>query len=96
MDEQSRIRVDSFCMIYEVKPDFIHTLQESGMVNIIHVLDDEFISVNDIEQLEKFMRLHRDLDINVGGIQAIDYLLHKIKDLQEEIRGLWNRLNIYE
>lgn len=96
MDEQNRIRVESFCMIYEVEPDFIHTLQEQGMVNIIHVSDDEFISVNDIEQLEKFMRLHRDLEINVGGIQAIDYLLQKITDLQEEIRGLRNRLKIYE
>ena len=96
MDEQNRIRVESFCMIYGVEPDFIHTLQEQGMVNIIHVSDDEFISVNDIEQLEKFMRLHRDLDINVGGIQAIDYLLKKISDLQEEIRSLRNRLKIYE
>jgi chaperone modulatory protein CbpM len=96
MDKENRIRVESFCLFYEVEPAFIHTLQESGMVNITHVLEDEFILVDDIKQLEKFMRLHRDLDINVDGIQAIDYLLHKIADLQEEIRGLKNRLKIYE
>jgi hypothetical protein len=96
MDDQIRIRVESLCMFYEVKPAFIHTLQESGLVDIIRSEDDEFISVSELEQLEKFMRLHRDLGMDAGAIEAIEYLLGKISVMQKEIHALRNRLKIYE
>jgi hypothetical protein len=96
MDEQIKIRVESLCMFYEVKPAFIYTLQESGLVDIIRNEEDEFISPGDLEQLEKFMRLHRDLGMDAGAIETTEYLLQKISEMQKEIRALQNRLKIYE
>jgi MerR HTH family regulatory protein len=96
MDEQIRIRVESLCRFYEVKPAFIYTLQESGLVDVIRSENDEFIPVGDLQKLEKFMRLHRDLGMDAGAIEAIEYLLQKISEMQKEIRALRNRLKIYE
>ncbi len=96
MEEENRIKVENVCMFYEIDPAFIYTLDESGLIEIIHIADDEFITVQALNRLEKFMRLHQDLHINAGGIEAVDYLLQKIIMMQKEITGLRNRLKIYE
>ncbi|HLO82834.1 MAG TPA: chaperone modulator CbpM [Chitinophagaceae bacterium] len=96
MEKDELIRMESFCMIYEIEPAFLHLLEESGLVEIVHEQDEEYIATTALEQLEKFMRLHHDLDINANGLEAIAYLLQKISDLQDEISRLKNRLNLYE
>jgi chaperone modulatory protein CbpM len=96
MEKDELIRIESFCMIYETEPAFLRMLEESGLVEIVHEDDQEYIATTALEQLDKFMRLHHDLDINAGGIEAVAYLLQKISSLQEEICRLRNRLNLYE
>ncbi len=96
MENDELIRMESFCMVYEVEPAFLHMLEESGLVEIVHIQEEEFITANALEQLDRFMRLHHDLDINAGGLEAIAHLLQKISSLQEEICRLKNRLDLYE
>jgi chaperone modulatory protein CbpM len=96
MEKDELIRMESFCMIYEIEPAFLHILEESGLVEIVHEHDEEFITTTALEQLDKFMRLHHDLDINAGGLEAVAHLLQKISSLQDEIRRLKNRLDLYE
>jgi hypothetical protein len=96
MEKDELIRMESFCMIYETEPAFLHLLEESGLVEIVHEQDEEYIAATALQQLEKFMRLHHDLDINANGLEAIAYLLQKIGSLQDEISRLKNRLDLYE
>ena len=49
-----------------------------------------------LSEIEKLVRLHYDLDINLEGIEAITYLLNRVKNMQAEIILLKNRLSIYE
>jgi cell shape-determining protein MreC len=42
------------------------------------------------------MRWYYDLDINIEGIEALNYLLEKVKSLQEEIQQLKNELRFYK
>jgi hypothetical protein len=44
-----------------------------------------------MQKLEKFVRLHYDLDINLEGIETINYLLEKIEKMQKEILELRNK-----
>jgi hypothetical protein len=44
-----------------------------------------------MQKLEKFVRLHYDLDINLEGIETINYLLEKIEKMQREILELRNK-----
>ena len=46
--------------------------------------------------LEKFIRLYYELDINLEGIETITHLLQRINSLQDEIIILKNRLRLYE
>lgn len=96
MEQDKLIRMESFCMVYEVAPAFLHMLEESGLVEIVHEQDEEFITTTALERVDKLVRLHRDLDINAEGLEAIAHLLQKVSDLQDEICRLRNRLRIYE
>ncbi len=55
-----------------------------------------FIPVEELQKLEKLIRLHYDLDINVEGIDAIVCMTERIENLQQEIIQLKNRLKLYE
>lgn len=96
MEQDDMIRIESLCMVYEVEPAFLHLLEESGLVEIVHEQDVEFITAASLEQVDKLLRLHRELDINAEGLEAIAHLLQKISALQNEICRLQNRLSIYE
>jgi chaperone modulatory protein CbpM len=96
MEQDDMIRMESFCMVYEVEPSLLHILEESGLLEIVHEQDVEFITAASLEQVDKLLRLHRELDINAEGLEAIAHLLQKISALQHEICRLQNRLSIYE
>jgi hypothetical protein len=55
-----------------------------------------FIEVEKLQQLEKFLRFHYEMDINLEGIETITHLLEKINAMNDEIQALRNRLRLYE
>ena len=62
------------------------------------VLQEEkiFLPVSELPYLEKIIRLHFELDINLEGIETITHLLERIKKMQEHITQLTNRLKEFE
>ena len=42
------------------------------------------------------MHLYYELDINLEGIETINYLLQRIDSMHDEIRSLRNNLRLYE
>jgi len=87
------IPIDQFCTHYNIEVTFIHDLMEHGLAEITVVEETEHIYKDKIRDLEKMMRMHYDLDINMEGIEAISHLLERVDRLQEELRTLKNRLN---
>jgi hypothetical protein len=71
-------------------------LKQTGLIEITAIEDTEFIDADQIGQLEKFICLYYELDINLEGIETITHLLQRIKALQDEIIALRNRLRLYE
>ena len=55
-----------------------------------------FIDHDNLLNVERLVRMHYDLDINLEGIEAIIYLLNRVKTMQNEIIELKNRLYNYE
>ena len=90
------IPVKTFCVHHNIEHSFIHTLQRFGLVEIITREDDAFIRARQLNDIERFVRLHRELDINPEGIDAIIHLLQRVKKMQQEITTLQNRLSRYE
>jgi hypothetical protein len=66
------------------------------LIEITTIKESDFIETDKLQQLEKFVRLYYDLDINLEGIETISYLLQRIGSMQDEIRALRNKLRLYE
>ena len=90
------IPVSRYCTHYNVQLTFILSMQEAGLVHIISHEDEHYLHYEELGTLEKFIRLHHDLDINPEGIEAISYMLERMQTMQQEIANLKNRLGIYE
>lgn len=86
---------EACCTQYNIEVSFIRELNDFGLINIITVEKQSFIHSNQLNDLEKFIRLRYDLDINMEGIDAIAHLLTRVKLLQSEITGLKSRLQIF-
>ena len=96
MNTQDYILIQQFCSHYNVPVSFINALKEFELIDIIPINNELYIDKTLIKDVEKLIRLHYDLDINLEGIHAITNLLKHVEDLQNEIVGLNNRLNFYE
>lgn len=86
---------ETCCTQYNIEVSFIQQLSEYGLIDIVTVEEKSFIHSNQLNELEKFIRLHYDLDINMEGIDAITHLLTKVRSLQNEIFSLKTRLHVF-
>lgn len=96
MQVENLIAVNEFCVNHRIEISFISSLQQTGLIEITTVKETEFIDAGQLQQLEKFIRLYYELDINLEGIETISHLLQRINSMQDEIIALKNRLRLYE
>ncbi|MEO8171618.1 MAG: chaperone modulator CbpM [Sediminibacterium sp.] len=96
MEKSEFISLDVFCRQHDTTLSFMDLLQNFGFIKIIHVDDADCIMIDQLGELEKIMRLHNELEINLEGIDAITHLLQRIREMQTEIQVLKNRLALYE
>ena len=90
------IEVKAFCISHNIEVSFISSLSETGLIEILFNQESAFFDVEQLPQVEKFIRFHYDLDINLEGIECINHLLLRVVGLQDEIASLRNRLSLYE
>jgi len=96
MQNENLIPVALYCKHYKVEVSFIQTLQQYGFIDIVSVNSTPYIDADDLQTVEKFMRMHYELDINMQGIEAINFLLDRLQNMQDEISYLKSKLNVYE
>lgn len=90
------IAVDEFCANHNIEISFISTLQQNGLIKITTIREARFIDQDQLLQLEKIIRLYYELDINLEGIETINYLLQRISSMHDEIIYLRNKIRFYE
>lgn len=81
-----------FCVHHNIEYSFISSLHNSGLIRVTSVKRSTFIHVDEMKKLEKFVRLHYDLDINLEGLETINHLLDKIESMHKELVQLRNRI----
>ncbi len=94
--EKNLIAITTLCSTYEIEFSFIDALHKTGLIQIVIIEQDHFIHQDQIRDLEKMIRLHHDLNVNIEGIDVVFNLLEKEKELREELIALKNRLRLYE
>ena len=93
---QDFIIADEFCASHQLEISFIHSLKDQGMIETVFVDQALCIHAEELPRLEQIVRLHRDLDINLEGIEVINDLLQRIEEMQNEIERLKKRLDLFE
>lgn len=96
MVRKNLISTDEFCIHHDIEFSFIRNLQELGLIETVTIEKVQYIPEDQLEKLERMLRLHKDLDINTEGIDTIGHLVDKVQNLQKEVIYLKNRLRLYE
>lgn len=96
MENEKMITIETFCRYHQVEENFVFSIQEAGLIEFQYLESTSFIAEENIAQLEKIVRLHRELDINPEGIGAILELLQRIDFLQRDNQTLRNKLKWFE
>lgn len=92
----NRILYRECIRIYKVKESFIDSLCELGLIRVLESKEERFVEYNELEELEQFVRWHNDMDINPEGIEALYYMLDRVKSLQSKVEALQTELSFYK
>ena len=86
--ENIKISVIQFSKYHEIEPQFVIDLYENGLVVLSKFDQEYFIEEDHLTQVEKYVRFHYDLGINLEGIEVIHRLLSEISSLQNQLRQI--------
>lgn len=90
------ITVSELCTHYKMEVSFFNGLRDYGLIDIISIEKTDCVHREYIADLEKMIRLYKDLNLNFEGIDAVFNLLKKIDYLQKELNSTKNRLQRFE
>ncbi|MFN2457603.1 MAG: chaperone modulator CbpM [Chitinophagaceae bacterium] len=96
MENDNLIPAEECCTHYNIEISFVSSLNDAGLIEITTIDERNFIHQHQLSDLEKYIRLHYDLDINVEGLETIAYMLEKMKSMQQQVMELQKRLRLYE
>jgi chaperone modulatory protein CbpM len=96
MNMENLIPIPILCAHYEVEMSFFTNLNEMGLLEIKTIETSQYIDSDAVHKIEKMVRMHQELDVNIEGIDIVFNLLQKIDMLQNELTALKNRLRLYE
>ncbi|MBC7616175.1 MAG: chaperone modulator CbpM [Pedobacter sp.] len=95
MKNENLVLIAQFCMHHNVELSFISSLHQFGLINILELEDEHYLSIDEIIEVEKMARLHYELGINLEGVDAVANLLKQIATLQQELMMARNRLDTF-
>ena len=95
MQVENMIALNEFCSSHGIDISFVQSLEDNGLIEIIIVDQAMCITAEELPRLERIVRLHDELDINLEGIDVINYLLQRIEEMRQEIITLKNQLSFY-
>ncbi|MBP1839936.1 chaperone modulator CbpM [Formosa algae] len=96
MAENHYILVKTICVQYNVEPVFLDDLHSMGLLELITVENNKCLHQDTLSDLEKMIRLHNELHVNLEGIDVVFNLLKKVDYLQNQLVKTKNKLEFYE
>lgn len=96
MTQDKYILVRHYCEKTRIADNFIGQLHEFGIIRCREIEAELYITDDDIPEIERFDRLHRDLGINLEGIDALNNMMRRMRNMENEMEMLKKRLRLYE
>lgn len=94
--EAELITITDYCKHSQVEAEFITMLKGEDLIEILVVSGEEFIAIDQMPLLEQYARWYYDMQINLEGIDALRHMLTRVRQLQNSIDLLENKLRLYE
>ena len=96
MQTEHLILVRDFCVYHNVEITFVETLAANELIETTTIEHTLYVEPAQLTNLEKFVRLHHDLNIRADDMDVVSDLLDRMEDLQSQVTTLQNRLRFYE
>ncbi len=96
MQTESLVPVRDFCIYHNVTITFVDTLVDKDLIALLTIEEIPYVEPTQLPQLEKFVRLHRDLNIHPDDLDVVAELLDRMERLQDQVLTLQNQLRFYE
>ena len=96
MSKENLILINQLCTHYQVEMSLFSELHDYGIIELLVIENSYFIHEDKISVVEKVVRLQKDLNINMEGVDTVFNLLDKITDLKIKLNTVKNRLRLYE
>ena len=96
MSTKNFIPLNELCSHYQVEMSFFNDLHDIGLIEVITIKKTQYIHQDKITDVEKIVRLHHELEINLVGIDAIFRLFQKLNEKEHELIQLKNKLHFYQ
>lgn len=75
-------------MYYNIEISFVQKLDEHGLIELDRSGETILIAFEQLSDLEKYVHLYYELEINLEGLETIKHLLNRVNELQKEITRL--------
>jgi Glu-tRNA(Gln) amidotransferase subunit E-like FAD-binding protein len=96
MKSENLILLKNICSNYQVELSFFTHLNEIGLIAIETIEQSAYIREEQMNDIERMIRMHYELDVNPEGIDVVFNLLQKIDRLENDLIRTKNRLKLFE
>jgi len=96
MGDEKYIPVLRLCDLYQIEVSFFKELNEVGLIEMVSRQNSMYLHEDKLYKVERIIRIHRELNVNIEGIDVVLNLLEKVDRLQNEVNTIQNRLRLYE
>jgi hypothetical protein len=88
MEKVNQISIEQCCVYYNIETSFVHQLDEYGLIELSRSEETVYIAFEQLSDLEKYIHMHYELEINLEGLETIKHLLDRVHELQQEVMRL--------
>lgn len=96
MENEALISAEVICAQHHITHNFLESLGNYGLVRITRVESTAYVPCEEMRRLERLIRLHHDLDLDVDALDMVTGLLQRIEGLQRELIAVKGKLRFYE
>lgn len=94
--ETERITLIEFCRSAHIEQEFVELLIGEDLIEMEREAGEAFLKLDQLARVEQYARWYYEMEINLGGIDALRHMLERMNQLQSRIRELESKLGFYE
>ncbi|XRE44518.1 hypothetical protein ACIVBQ_002722 [Tenacibaculum discolor] len=96
MSNTELISVQKVIVHHNLDEQFIESIESFQLIEFVVKDSNKYLYTEQLPILEKIIRLHYDLEVNMQGIDVINNMLDRMDSMHKTIKQLENKLKLYE